>query len=516
MSIYNMLYEWQKKVVDKFKDRDSFGLFLTMGLGKTPVSLAFAEQNKCTKVIVITINSKALETINDRGSWLDWGSKSDCKYVLKSKTEASNFSKECNELVVINYESLFARGKKVNSRMDLKDNIVEFINSCKGHNVAIIVDESHKIKNLQSKQTLAITRIKRDLKFRANHVYTYLLTGTPFTTGYIDLYSQLKLLGCNMTKGDFIDRFCVRGQIPGLLGWQQPIVGYKDLNALYELIHNYAITIKSEDVVDLPPKIFIDHTTSISNEFKLFVSETAPGNAILDYAETRGKLTYQQTVELSTSKKLNNPYYRDIAFDFTKEYGSSKWLAETTGTFWLRARQLSSGFIGNAEESEWFDKRRLAQLKQFLSDNEDNYLLFYNFTPELLEIYDICTDLGYNVDIYCGECKSLFFYDKYSHQTEEQRLSNHKNIILANFASGSTGMNWQLYNNCIIFSTPLFKDYAQGIARISRLGQNKTTFYHVFYQENWLDESMRKSLSQADDYNEKMFLSDLARVKSMF
>ena len=33
MSIYSKLYDWQKRVIDKFKDRQSFGLFLDMGLG---------------------------------------------------------------------------------------------------------------------------------------------------------------------------------------------------------------------------------------------------------------------------------------------------------------------------------------------------------------------------------------------------------------------------------------------------------------------------------------------------
>ena len=41
MSLYNQLFDYQKNIVDKYKDRDSFGLFLDMGLGKTVLSLAF-------------------------------------------------------------------------------------------------------------------------------------------------------------------------------------------------------------------------------------------------------------------------------------------------------------------------------------------------------------------------------------------------------------------------------------------------------------------------------------------
>lgn len=33
MSIYEKLYDWQKKIVDKFSYKSAFGLFLDMGLG---------------------------------------------------------------------------------------------------------------------------------------------------------------------------------------------------------------------------------------------------------------------------------------------------------------------------------------------------------------------------------------------------------------------------------------------------------------------------------------------------
>ena len=82
-----------------------------MGLGKTPLSLAFAEQNDCTKVIIITINAKATETIDIGGSWLNWASQSSIKYKLFSKSSSSfDFSKDNAELLIINYESLFVRG----------------------------------------------------------------------------------------------------------------------------------------------------------------------------------------------------------------------------------------------------------------------------------------------------------------------------------------------------------------------------------------------------------------------
>ena len=85
--IYEKLYTWQKNLVDKYKDRESFGLFLDMGLwlGKTPIALGFAEENNCTKILIITINAKAIESEKVKGSWLNWASQSKIKYNFHNK-----------------------------------------------------------------------------------------------------------------------------------------------------------------------------------------------------------------------------------------------------------------------------------------------------------------------------------------------------------------------------------------------------------------------------------------------
>jgi len=511
--IYDKLYKWQQEIVDKFKKRYSFGLFLDMGTGKTPISCAFAEQNLCTKVLIITINSKAIEDVSVDGSWLNWISQSNINYKLYNKS-STEFKSDIPECMIVNYESLFKKKtkkekseeniKNKQSKVELKENISNFIDSCKGHSVALIIDESHKVKNLHSMQTSAILKIQKLLNFRSN-LYTYLLTGTPFTNGYEDLYVQLKMLGYENSKSSFIDNFCVRGNVPGLLGWQQPIIGYKNLDRLYKLVHSYAITMKSSDVIDLPEQIFVYHKSNYSIHFDMFTHEVMSQKDLLKYAKQR----HTQILNLKDSKtKINNPFYSNI------NYPELDWIAETNGSFWLRARQLSIGFNGNAEKSKWFDRTRLNDLEEFLKNNEDNYLLFYNYTPELLEIYDICDKLGYNIDVYCGEMKSLVFYEKYCSQTEEQQLTNKRNIILANFASGSTGINWQKYNKCIIFSMPLYKDYEQGIKRIHRIGQKNTVVYHIFMQNNWLDKSMKKALDDKIQYSNDMFENDLKKEEN--
>ena len=501
LSLYETLYPFQRNIVDKFKDKDRYGLFLDCGLGKTLVSLAFTEVNKCTKVIVITINSKATEDVNVKGSWLWWAAKSDIKYdnlydkkIFKpTKKHPNNFSKDDKDVLLLNFESLYSREKNTKVKFALRKELVEFINSCKGHNIAIIIDESHKIKDMSSLQNKAVNKIYSLCNVIGKKTYLYLGTGTIFTVGLIDTYAQLKLLGWEGNKTIFTEAFCIKGNIRGLPEWYQPIVDYKNVDKLYELIHRYGITIKSEDVIDLPEQIFVDHTYNESMYFGLLNDKKYNQRILFYYMKTRGlpylidnkiyskmsleekseywsrlhisisddKLMLEDSFEIGSietpyveiinflaqiydnlqdfegaftwlndcyylfvekyeldedgeikrrwhecktyrpDRKTNNPFYRNFAFP------NLEWEANSSGVAWMRARQMSSGFQGNEEGYIWYDKTRLNLLKEFLVEHDNNYIVFYNYTPELIELYKIFEELGYNIDVYSGEVKSL-------------------------------------------------------------------------------------------------------------
>lgn len=619
--IYNLLYDWQKQIVDSLSKKVSFGLWLDCGLGKTVQALALAEQNQSTKILVVTPNCKASESVNTPGSWQQWAmrlgpdnvdwvvhskgdkypvhsiqynrtsasaspdkkvateSQTDCKpndtksecpksdgnaenEILKSQNckkpkmrkgvEASAvlsissvplppdsvsansartnkeqrfvFKEWERSVFICNYESLFVRNAQ-RKRIQLKPEILSFLQACRHQPVTLLLDESHYIKDPEAQQTLALQAIKRELMCMSSSLHTYLLTGTPFTRGFIDVFNQLKFLGCQMTKTQFKDQFCVLGNIRGLLGWQQPIVGYKNVDKLYDLIHRYALTLKSDDVLKLPEQVFTEHVHEPSPYFTLLTRERLPLKTILNinnarreqglpvlanedvealiciWEEEHGKELHSISFDdaLKNNLSLPNPWYRNI------DYPETAYLCDTPGLMWMRARQLSIGFQGNAEAATWYDQTRLDEIQNLLSEHEDNYVIFYNYVPEFTELFDMCIKLGYNVDIYNGDIKSLENYTRYSNESEEQRLLDKKNVILSNFASGSTGMNWQLYNQCIIASLPTYKHWAQGIKRVHRSGSTSTVFYHIFLSRTWLDRGMWETLMNGTEYSQEMF-----------
>lgn len=507
MSLYNKLYDWQKIIVDAYKERKSFGLYLDMGLGKTPISLAFAEYHKCNKIIIITLKSKTLETIDDIGSFEYWISQMEKNYNIINKKYKNNISTN-EDVLLINYESLYDRKEVISKRkkkISLSNLLEDFVSNIKDtDNVCVIIDESHKMKNDEAKQTKAIFNLRREIYRKSSNLYCYLLSGTPFTAGYIDLYTQLNFLGCEISKGYFYENFCIRGNLPGLLGWQQPIVGYKNIDSFLKIVDKYSISLLTNTVVDLPEQIFQYIYIPQSTIFKLFTYEKYKPKEINKELLKR-KLPI---ISIEKNKNIPNPFYRNI------DYPNEDYLSETISQFGLRARELSIGFQGNSKKSIWYDNARLNKLEEFLENNRDNYLLFYNYTPELYEIFDICEKLKYNIDVFCGEIKNLYFYNKYKNQSKEEKFNNKGNIILANFTSGSTGLNWQAYNKCIIFSIPNYRDYAQGIKRIHRVGQKNTVFYYIFYQQNWLDKKLKEALDKKKDYNLILFEHDLKEVNN--
>ena len=495
--IYDKLFTWQQELVDKIKYRDCYGLFLDCGLGKTPISLALAEVNSADKILVVSINAKAEETVKDKGSFAWW--LQDTEYAVINKKSLKDLGSKDKECLILNYEYLFTRDKeKIKRGNKIREEVSAFIKSCYGKNVCVILDESHRIKNGSAMTSETLKSIRSLLVTTAKHLNIYLLSGTPFTQGFLDLHNQLQYLGCKMTKTEFKNRYCIMGNIGSLLPWQQPVIGYKNVDDLYRLIHQYGVTIKSKEVIKLPEQVFNYHEYKETDEFIAFRSKSL---------SLKDKRHINQLLDAKLSdeelKENPNPFYLNI------DYPQMNFFADTITNKWLRARQLSVGFQGNRKFFKWYNEKRVAMLKDLLINQPANYVIFYNYSPELLVLYDLCEELGYNIDVYCGDIKDLTFYEKYSNLTQDEKEQNTHNVILANFASGSTGKNWQEYNNCIIFSLPLYKDYEQGIKRVHRIGQNKTTIYHFFIEENFLDKGMLKALNEKIDYSEEMFNKDL-------
>lgn len=522
--IYNTLYEWQKPFIDKLVDKfnieedpmcySKFGFFLRMGIGKTKLMVATAELHESDCIIVTSILPKVVEE-NIPGSFgaeLELaGYKVYYSHLLyqptplkplkngkvrtrKPGSESERAEKYYAEFIddftnkrkiafVNNYDSIMTEkgfallhllaggnsGAKVS--MQKKQGKIEGYK-----NITWLFDESHKIKSKDSQISMRIhsmltnkvapgLSLIRDNYFKENIRHVYLGTGTPFTVGYVDLYQQLNILGHEWDYDSFFDEYCVEDKKAKVFNiYAKAIKDYKNVDQLLDIVEQYAFFARTENYYPFLP----ERRTTI-----LWAKRDVSYN-------------------LMAWDNENNPHYR--VYD--------NYICDTPSLFKLRLRQLASGFMGNADESKFYSTWKLDKLTEILEDSEDNYVIFYNYTPELFMLMSVAEDLGYVYDVYNGSVKDLSYF----HNTNIV----HKKLILANIASGSTGLNLQTYKNAIFYSLPdVWAEFEQGIGRIERTGQ-KSPFVDVYVimTIDTVETRIWDSLMKGKDYTDKMFERD--------
>lgn len=435
MKVYNKLYDFQKKVVDKALTKRKYALFLEPGLGKTITSLCIAQEKNFKKILIICqpskLNDWALEVKEHLGLntvILDKGKEKDEELLKGAKDNCA---------VIISHSTSWRRETLLNKYID--------------SSWLMIVDESQYMKNRKSSVGKWATKFSKRL------TDILLLTGTPVANSLIDLYNQLVILGLEMKYNDFEAEYFNTKQIliPGSR-WPATIITGPKSHKLDELMNNVkkvSYTMKTEEAIDLPEKVI----------------ETI-------------KLVHDKKTEYDKTKK--QMIYKDLEIP-------------SSGVLFNRLRELSSGFISEYKE---ISNHKKVALSDLLETNENNFLIFYNYVQELKDIIEECGKQGIKVFQLNGSIKDYMAAKDYDGRF----------IIAAHYTSGSAGHNIQFVNNVIYFSPPTsYADYQQSLARVNRIGQNKTCFYYQFCTIGTIEEKIYRTLALGQSYTEKIFEQDL-------
>ena len=321
---------------------------------------------------------------------------------------------------IINYDLIFRRPELLKMHFD-----------------TIMLDESSMIQNETAKRTKAILKLKSD--------NVILLSGTPTGGKYEKLYSQLKLLGWNISKIQYWSEFIETRKID-MGGFKIPVVtGYKNIGRLKRKMRQYGCNfLKTDEVFDLPAQTFTD-------------------------------------IKVNTSKE-----YRKFRKDKVVTYGGRELVGDTTLTQMLYERQLCGAY--NAE--------KLAAFADILDSTNDRLIVFYNFNAELDELKAICEKRQRSFSIVCGVIKDL-----------EDYKNENDSVTLIQYQAGAKGLNLQKANKIIYFSPTLsVEDYMQSIKRIHRIGQSKPCFYYRLICKNSIEEKIYNCIEKGIDYTERLFV----------
>ena len=394
-----------------------------MGLGKTFTGGEKLIQLGAKVNLVICQKSKIADWVEHFKSNYKNITVYDCTQFKKDSWEW--FSKQLNnkdirEIFVINYELAFRRPEL----SKLKD-------------FTLLLDESSLIQNEQAKRSKFILN-----KLKPANVI--LLSGTPTGGKYEKLYSQLKLLGWEISKttywNTYIDyHFEDYGSVP-----VRVIDGYKNVDRLKRKMREYGCHfLKTEDVLELPDQIFT-------------------------------------TVRVPVSKE-----YRKFRKDRVVEVDGVQLVGDNTLTKMLYERQLCGQY----------SKDKLEAFKDLVESTEDRLIVFYNFNDELDKLLDIAEKHYRPKSLVNGKAKMLEAYENYDNS-----------ITFIQYQAGSMGLNLQKANKIIYYSPPLSSElYEQSKKRINRIGATKTSYYYNLTVSGSIEERIYSVLSERRNYTEKLF-----------
>lgn len=304
-----------------------------------------------------------------------------------------------------------------------------------------MLDESQAIANNTSKQTKGIMKL--------DYKNVILLSGTPASNARYDkLYTQLKLLGLNMNKRSYEDRYCNFFEMEKagikfrVLSKTRP---YKNVDELKQVMKGLGcVFMKTDEVIDLPEQRFID-------------------------------------VNVKKSK-----YYKTFEKDGYVDCGEVEYISNGPAQDMLYLRQLC-----NSSE-------KLDMLKTLLESTNDRVIIFYNFDIELKLLQQIVSKLKRPISYINGHEKQLNCYNDFD-----------DSITLVQYQSGSAGVNLQKANKMIYYSPPIKSDFfEQSKKRIHRIGQDSKCTYWRLVTSGSIETKIYKTLELKRDYTERLFEND--------
>lgn len=416
--------KWMKHQEDVLKQTEKYNrvaYYLDMGLGKTFIG---AEK-------MIRFNTELNLLICQKSKIKDWWEhfaefyKYDISaYDLTNKKQWADFwNNPCAfrcRVGIINYELAWRR-------KDLQQ-LSDF---------TLMLDESSLIQNESAKRSKFI------LKMKPKNVV--LLSGTPTGGKYENLYSQLQLLGWDISKELYWKQYIETEWVEQDGFFRKDVIGYKNVERLKQkLAAHGAIFMKTEEAgISLPEATVIPVRLKTTKEYKQFMKK------------------------------------RVITIDGKELVGDSAL------TQMLYARMLCGQY----------NQDKLEAFKDLIESSDDRFVVFYNFTSELEELEAIANELNRPFSLVTGACKRLDEYEQFSNS-----------ITFVQYQAGAMGLNLQKANKTIYFTLPQASElFEQSKKRTNRIGQERPCFYYYLLCNDSVEEDVLATLEMRKDYTDELF-----------
>lgn len=319
------LFPHQERVLNETYENNRVAYYLDMGLGKTFVGSEKMWELNTPYNLVICQKSKIDDWVQHFKDFYDY------QIIVFDQQVLDKVPSE--SVLIINYD-------KVWRRSELK----------RLQRFTLMLDESSMIKNENSNRSKFILKLQPE--------YVILLSGTPTGGKYEELWSQLHLLGWNISKKLFMKQFVVKEWDD--LNQKNKITGYKNVDRLKSKLRKHgAVFMKTDEVFDLPA-------------------------------------VNEQVVKIPGTKM-----YKQFAKDHIVEVSGEELVGDTASTKKLYLRQLAGVYNQN----------KLQYVKDLIDSTNDRIIIFYNFKKEYAALIEM---IDRPISTVNGDVKDLTAYEDHS------------------------------------------------------------------------------------------------------
>jgi len=465
-------YAHQKKVLESSWNETVWAYFLEMGTGKSKICIDNAailfERGQIDTLVVIApkgvyrnwarieVPTHLPERIErDLAVWRPSPNKAE-KKALTDLLEPS----EAFKILVMNVEALStAKGQRFLEAL------------LKATTAMLAVDESTTIKSPKARRTKTL------LKLGALARYRRILTGFPVTQSPMDLWAQARflderLLGdCGDNYYQFQYRYAImKKRTMGSHTFNQ-VVGYRNLDALSEMIGKFSSRILKEECLDLPPKVYLRRNVTLTD----------------DQARIYMQLKEYALAHLDDDEFMTTP---------------------NVLTQLLRMQQVLSGHTLSSEGNLFEIKdNRLSELQNCLDEMDGKTIVWSRFRYDVKRIAEaLSNDHGpESVVSYFGDTS-----DDDRTQAIERFQNGEARFFVGNPQTGGMGITLTAAQNVIYFANSF--DLAirtQSEDRAHRIGQEKSVTYVDLIAEGTIDEKIVTALRNKMDIATKVMGEDL-------
>lgn len=426
-------FPYQQEAVDAVKDLEYAAIFHEQGLGKTKIAIDVLLYwlSECSMDTALIVTKKQLVA-----NWVnEFKDHTSIKPAVLNTDKNNNYRIFCGpyRVVLTNFETLETEKQQFELYLKVR-------------NVGIIIDESAKLKNPNSKLTKTYFELAPLFQRRI------IMTGTPVANRPYDIWAQIYFLDFGESLGADFNEFKKETDLSNKLSRNTDLQEeFEDnISQIFNRISSFTVReTKNSGIITLPDKVYIQEVT----EFNRMQEEL--------YERIRTEL------------------YAEVVRDGERYIDDSSAIVKRL----LRLIQVTSNPKLVDEECEASAKEPLLdELIQKILANGEKCIVWSNFIENIDYFTKKYQDLG-AVKIH-GEMNM-----DARNRSVQKFHDDDIRILFATPASAKEGLTLTMANHVIFYDRGFsLDDYLQAQDRIHRISQKKTCYVHNIIIKDSIDE----------------------------